>query len=110
MGDAIEAIIAFIEAVLGLVVVPRTGFTGETQLQHGHLLRPKVAEIMPAFTEALFRLMAVVPTRYVQESIPCLVELVRDAFPQEFPTLLEAAFNHISLSAASMDERRRFGQ
>merc|ERR1712203_441204 len=90
--DAIEAIIAFIEAVLGLVACPMRmgGYTDETQLQHGKLLRPKVQEVTPSFVEALFRLMAGVPTRYVQESIPLLVELVRDCFQQEFPMWLQS--------------------
>lgn len=107
--DAIEAVIAFIEAVLQMVAPPRP-YADETQLQHGKLLRPKVLEIMPVFLEALFKLMAHVPTRYVQESIPCLVELVRDAFPQEFMHWLEVSFQHLPPSVASIEERRKFGQ
>lgn len=107
--DAIEAVIAFIEAVFQMVSPPR-GYEDETKLQHGKILRQKVLEVAPGFVEALFKLMAQVPTRYVQESIPCLVELSRDAFPQEFMSWLEVSFQHLPPSVASIDERRKFGQ
>lgn len=107
--DAIEAIIAFIEAVLGLIAESNRGFAVEESNQ-GQLLKPMVLQIGAPFVEALFRLIASVPTRYVQEILPCVLEGIRDAFPQEFPGWLEVAFQHLPASVASAVERQKFGE
>merc|ERR1719383_1034611 len=91
--DAIEAIIAFIEAVLGLIAESNRGFAVEESNQ-GQLLKPMVLQIGAPFVEALFRLIASVPTRYVQE----------------FPGWLEVAFQHLPASVASAVERQKFGE
>eukprot|EP00408_Alexandrium_pacificum_P059873 CAMPEP_0171173964 /NCGR_PEP_ID=MMETSP0790-20130122/10488_1 /TAXON_ID=2925 /ORGANISM="Alexandrium catenella, Strain OF101" /LENGTH=936 /DNA_ID=CAMNT_0011638833 /DNA_START=59 /DNA_END=2866 /DNA_ORIENTATION=- len=107
--DTIEAVIAFVEAVLGLVAEvqrPRE----ERRARYGALLRPQVLQVGAGFTEAIFRLVAAVPTRYVQESIHCLLEGLRAAFPQEFPGWLEAAFQQLPPSAASRAEQQKLGE
>merc|ERR1719424_2199282 len=78
--------------------------------QMGQALRPHVLQVMPAFMEALFKLIAGVPTRYVQEVIPCVLEGIRSAFPMEFPPWLEAAFQHLPPSVASKAERQKIGE
>merc|ERR1719253_2413937 len=60
--------------------------------------------------EALFKLIAGVPTRYVQEIIPCVLEGIRLAFPSEFPSWLENAFQHLPPSVASAAERKKLGE
>lgn len=108
--DAVEAIIAFIEAVLNLVVsANNSGGYSDVTLQHGRLLEPKVRAVVPSFVQALFALMAQVPTAYMQDSIPCLVELVRDAFRADYASMLEPAFTQLPASVASQDERRKLG-
>mmetsp|Transcript_88253 Transcript_88253/g.263153 ORF Transcript_88253/g.263153 Transcript_88253/m.263153 type:complete len:960 (-) Transcript_88253:318-3197(-) len=110
--DTIEAIIAFVEAVLGLIAEAAKSqrFVDERRLRYGALLRPHVLQVGPGFVEALFRLVAGVPTRYVQESIHCLLEGVRGAFPQEFPAWLEAAFEQLPPSVASKAEQQKLGE
>jgi len=112
--DAIEAIVAFIEAVLGRIaetVKPMGRFHDERKAQHGSMLRPHVLQVGPSFVEAMFKLIAGVPTRYVQEeSIPCILESVRSAFPQEFPIWLEAALPQLPPSAASKIEQQKLGE
>mmetsp|Transcript_55633 Transcript_55633/g.156624 ORF Transcript_55633/g.156624 Transcript_55633/m.156624 type:complete len:979 (+) Transcript_55633:47-2983(+) len=108
--DAIEAIIAFIEAVLGLCaesLKPVGRYTESRRAQHGQLLRPHVQLVCPGFVEAIFKLIAGVPTRYVQETIPCVLEAVRNAFPQEYPLWLDAAFQHLPPSVASKAEQQK---
>lgn len=109
--DAIEAVIAFIEAVLGLVGSANAGFGDSPQhVQRGQILRPQLAQVAPGLLAAIFKLIVGVPTRYVREAIPCLVEGIRDAFPQEFPGWLEASFQQLPPAAVSNDERPKFGQ
>merc|ERR1712232_136437 len=91
--DAIEAIIAFIESVLGLVAESNKHshrIADENKLKQGRMLRPHVVQVCPGFVEAMFRLIAGVPTRYVQEALPCILDAIKSAFPQEFPSWLEA--------------------
>lgn len=113
--DAIEAIIAFIEAVLCLVadaVKATQGgrYADPRRAQYGQQLRPHVVTVMPGFMEAIFRLIAGVPTRYVQEVIPCVLEGTRSAFPLEFPAWLEAAFQHLPAPVASKAEQQKLGE
>jgi len=111
--DAIEAIIAFIEAVLALIAESaRVGrrMIDERKAQQGQLLRPQVLQVGPAFVEALFRLIAAVPTRYVQESIPSILDGMRGAFPQEFPGWLENAMLKLPPSVCSKVEMQKFGE
>mmetsp|Transcript_71293 Transcript_71293/g.127063 ORF Transcript_71293/g.127063 Transcript_71293/m.127063 type:complete len:954 (-) Transcript_71293:100-2961(-) len=107
--DAIEAIIAFIEAVLNLIGEAVRG-GGYRRAQYGQQLRPHVFQVAPGFMEALLRLIAGVPTRYVQDTIPSVLEGVRGAFPEEFPTWLEASFQHLPPSVASTAEKQKYGQ
>lgn len=107
--DAIEAIIAFIEAVLGLIGEAVRN-PGHRRAQYGAQLRPHVYAVAPGFMEALLRLIAGVPTRYVQDTIPSVLEGVRGAFPEEFPTWLEASFQHLPPSVASTAEKQKYGQ
>mmetsp|Transcript_100858 Transcript_100858/g.325559 ORF Transcript_100858/g.325559 Transcript_100858/m.325559 type:complete len:957 (-) Transcript_100858:114-2984(-) len=111
--DAIEAIIAFMEAVLGLIAEgakPMQRFADERKVQHGAKLRPHVLQVGPGFVQAIFKLIAGVPTRYVQETIPCVLECVRNAFPQEFPGWLEAALVQLPPSVASKAEQQKLGE
>lgn len=112
--DAIEAIIAFIEAVLGhiaeAVKATQGAYSDSQKAQYGQILRNPVMQVMPSFLEAVFKLIAGVPTRYVQEVIPSVLEVIRAAFPAEFAPWLEAAFQHIPLSAASKAEQLKIGE
>lgn len=112
--DAIEAIIAFIEAVLACIAeavkAENQRYCEQRKAQQGAHLRPLVVQVMPGLMEALFRLIAGVPTRYVQEVIPCVLEGIRGAFPNEFPPWLEAAFQHLPASVASKAERQKMGE
>lgn len=96
--DAVEAIIAFIEAVLTLVA------------DRSHRMRPRVLEVCPGFVQALFKLVAQVPTRLVQEAIPSILQNIQNAFPDEFPVWLEAGFQHLPQSVASTAERQKLGE
>jgi transportin-3 len=115
--DAIEAIISFIESVLGLIAeTAKAGnnmnnrYTDARKVQYGTQLRPHVIQVMPGFTEAVFRLIAGVPTRYVQEVVPSVLKGIKDAFPMEFPGWLENAFQHLPPSVASQAERQKLGE
>lgn len=114
--DAIEAIIAFLEAVLERIAeATRAANNNQTyidarRVQHGQQLHPHVLQVSPGLMEAIFRLMAGVPISYLQEIIPAVLEGMRAAFPNEFPVWLEAAFQHLPPSVASQAERQIFGE
>jgi len=116
--DAIEAIIAFIEAVLAMIAEAVKAsenqggqrYIDAKKAQYGQQLGPHVVQVMPGFVEALFKLIAGVPTRYVQEIIPCVLEGIHAAFPQNFPGWLESAFQHLPPSVASTAERQKLGE
>eukprot|EP00928_Gymnodinium_smaydae_P009867 TRINITY_DN13693_c0_g1_i1.p1 TRINITY_DN13693_c0_g1~~TRINITY_DN13693_c0_g1_i1.p1 ORF type:complete len:950 (+),score=239.04 TRINITY_DN13693_c0_g1_i1:119-2968(+) len=111
--DAIEAVIAFIEAVLHLIATAAKAdqrFVDERRARHGQLLRPHALQVCPGFVEAIFRLIAGVPTRYVQESIPAILDCLRGAFPQEFPSWLQAGLLSLPPSVASQAERQKIGE
>ena len=73
-------------------------------------MRSHVLQVCPGFVESVFKLIAGVPTKYVQEALPEIILRVRDAFPQEFPSWLEAALQVLPPSAASAAERQKLGQ
>jgi len=111
--DAIEAIVAFIEAVLENVAEACGAKHGrypveEAKLRYGQVLRTHVAPVMPGFVEAVVRLIANVPTKTVQEMLPSVLEHIRDAFPQEFPMYLQSAFQVLPPSVASPAEQQKF--
>ncbi|CAK0811589.1 unnamed protein product [Prorocentrum cordatum] len=110
-GCGYEAIIAFVEAVLNLVAeTVRPGQRHDARkVQHGQMLRPHALQVCPGFVEAIFRLIAGVPTRYVQETLPCVLESVGRAFPQEFPSWLEAGMQALPPSVASKAEQQTIG-
>jgi len=110
--DAIEAVIAFVEAVLGLIADASKSGRGydERRVALGQRLRPHALQVCPGFIESIFRLINGVPTRYVQESLPCVIDVVRAAFPQEFPGWLEAAVGQLPPSVASPAERQKLGE
>jgi transportin-3 len=112
--DAIEAVIAFIESVLGHIAECNKPMMNrrqdERKAQLGHLLRPHTLQVAPGLIEAIFKLIAIVPTRYVQESIPSILEGVRLAFPQEFLSWLEVALQHLPPSVASKVEQQKLGE
>mmetsp|Transcript_5331 Transcript_5331/g.12828 ORF Transcript_5331/g.12828 Transcript_5331/m.12828 type:complete len:967 (-) Transcript_5331:50-2950(-) len=110
--DAIEAIVAFIEAVLEIVAEACGTKQGRfpmdhPKMQHGQLLRTHVAPVMPGFVEAVMRLIANVPTKTVQEMLPSVLEHIRDAFPQEFAMYLQNAFKVLPPSVASPSEQQK---
>lgn len=105
--DAIEAIIAFMEAVLAKV---GHRFADEKKVKLGQLLRPFAVQVCPGLVEAIFKLIAGVPTKYVQDSLPSVLEAVRQAFPQEFPSWLEAGVHVLPPSACSQAERMKLGE
>lgn len=111
--DAIEAIIAFIEASLALIAEscnPSHAYGDDKKAKLGMLLRPHVLQVCPGLVEAIFRLIAGVPTRYVQEALPCVLESIKTAFPQEYPSWLEVGLSALPPSAASQAERRKLGE
>eukprot|EP00929_Paragymnodinium_shiwhaense_P119500 TRINITY_DN91410_c0_g1_i1.p1 TRINITY_DN91410_c0_g1~~TRINITY_DN91410_c0_g1_i1.p1 ORF type:complete len:963 (+),score=250.38 TRINITY_DN91410_c0_g1_i1:149-3037(+) len=111
--EALEAIIALMEIILAACLADSAGpmtFRDESAAVRAQALRPTVVQVCPAFTDALFRLMAGVPTKYAQMSIPSLIHHLRRAFPQEFPAWLEAAFRHLPPSAVSQAERQHLGE
>merc|ERR1712228_790139 len=99
--DAIEALIAFVESVLHLVKESNNSALRHDQKVHGQLLRPHALQVCPGFVEAIFKLIAGVPTRYVQETLPSVLKCVAQAFPQEFPAWLEAGLCVLPQSVAS---------
>lgn len=110
--DAIEAIIAFMEAVLGLVAKASQGgrFCEENKMRVGQAFHPLVLQVCPALVEAIFKLIAGVPTRYVQEVLPCVLDAIRNAYPQEFLSWLEQGLTSLPPSVASQAERRNLGE
>jgi len=110
--EAVEAIIAFIEAVLYLIADSSRGHRqmDEKACSHGAQLRPHVLQVCPGLVESIFKLIAGVPTRYVQEAIPSVLHCLRNAYPQEFPTWLEAGFHVLPPSAASPAERMKLAE
>lgn len=109
----IEAIIAFIEAVF-TAIAPSTRNAHRHSDDHrmiiGQKLRPHALTVGPGLVEAIVRLMAQVPTRYVTEAIADILESIQLAFPQEFPAWLEASMQHLPLSVASKAEQQKFGE
>lgn len=106
--DTMEAVIAMIESTLSLVA--ETGRRYEDRkAQLGAALRPMVLQVCPAFVEALFRLIAGVPTTYVQDSIPSIIDSIRRAFPQEFGPWLENAVRVLPPSVCSKADLAIFG-
>jgi len=111
--DAIEAVIAFMEAVLALVAEgskPARGFSDEKRVRYGQLLRPHCLQVGPGLVLAIFKLMAGVPTRYVQDILPSVIEVIRAAFPQEFPLWLEAGLRQLPPQVASPAEQQKLGE
>jgi len=111
--DAIEAVIAFIEAVFHLIAEcnkPMQRFADERKVKYGTQLRPHALQVGAGFLEAIFKLVAGVPTEYVRDSLPAVLEAVRAAFPQEFPAWLEAAFQQLPPSVASKMEQQKLGE
>lgn len=111
--DAIEAIIAFIEACFKLVAIGRKSercFGDDKEARLAQLLRPQVLQVCPGLVEAIFRLIAGVPTKYVQEALPCVFGVIKEAFPDEFPAWLEAGLMVLPPSAASQAERHKLGE
>merc|ERR1712157_54686 len=109
--DAIEAFVAFIEGVLSLIADSNKGYySDEKAANYGRQLRNHVLQIGPGFTEALFRLIAQVPIKYMREAIPSILDLLRHAFIQEFPAWLQAALVVLPPSAASQAEKGQIGQ
>jgi len=107
--DAIEAIIAFIEAVLNSIAEAQRGSSRKERVRIGQLLQPHILQVGPEFVEAIFKLIASVPTRVTQESLPSVLEHVRSAFPQEYPRWLEAGLQHLPPSVASDAEKMQIG-
>jgi len=111
--EAIEAVIAFIESVFshiaeGIKVGRRT--MDEQKAGIGQHLRPHALQVAPGFVEAVFKLIAVVPTKYVQECIPSMLDGIRTAFPQEFTNWLEVGLGHLPPAVGSKAELQKFGE
>merc|ERR1719330_1262036 len=80
--DAIEAVIAFMEQVFGLVAESNQPmFAEERRVQQGQLLRPHALQVGPGLVVAIFKLIIGVPTRYVQDMLPSVLDVIRSAFP-----------------------------
>lgn len=106
--DAMEAIIAFIEAVFNLVAEANRNRQCE-KTRFGQILRPHVLAIAPDLLKAIFQLIAQVPTRSQQETIPCVIECVRDAFGKElFAQWTEAGLVMLPPAVGSNHERMKF--
>eukprot|EP00434_Breviolum_minutum_P045358 symbB.v1.2.040645.t1/scaffold7404.1/size11455/1 len=111
--EAVEAIIAFIESVLSHIAeTSKLGhrYCDESKAKIGQMLQPHALQVAPSFVQAIFRLIAGVPTKYVQESIPSILDHVRGAFMQEFPQWLEAGLAHLPPSVGSKAELQKFGE
>ncbi|CAL1144993.1 unnamed protein product [Cladocopium goreaui] len=111
--EAVEAIIAFIESVLSHI--SEAGKLGnryfdESKANIGRMLQPHALQVAPSFVQAIFRLIAGVPTKYVQESIPSILDHIRLAFAQEFPQWLEAGLAGLPPSVGSKAELQKFGE
>eukprot|EP00439_Symbiodinium_sp_Y106_P076447 s127_g15.t1 len=111
--EAVEAVIAFIESVFSHIAeTKKVGrrFVDEQKASIGQMLQPHALQVAPGFVEAVFKLIAVVPTKYVQDCIPSILEGVRSAFPQEFANWLEAGLGHLPPSVGSKAELQKFGE
>eukprot|EP00913_Durusdinium_trenchii_P014011 g13156.t1 len=111
--EAVEAIIAFIESVLshiGETFKLGRRYADESKAKIGQLLQPHALQVAPGFVQAIFRLIAGVPTKYVQDSIPSILDHLRSAFSQEFPAWLEAALTQLPPSVGSKAELQKFGE
>jgi len=111
--EAVEAVIAFIESVFSHIAeTKKVGrrFVDEQKASIGQMLQPHALQVAPCFVEAVFKLIAVVPTKYVQDCIPSILEGVRSAFPQEFANWLEAGLGHLPPSVGSKAELQKFGE
>ncbi|CAJ1383125.1 unnamed protein product [Effrenium voratum] len=111
--EAVEAVIAFIESVLSHIAEgSKLGrrHADENKANIGQLLRPHALQVTPGFVEALFTLIAGVPTKYVQETIHSILDHVRSAFPQEFATWLQAGLALLPPSVGSKVELTKFGE
>eukprot|EP00932_Pfiesteria_piscicida_P002365 SRR837773.12301.p1 GENE.SRR837773.12301~~SRR837773.12301.p1 ORF type:complete len:512 (-),score=211.84 SRR837773.12301:4-1350(-) len=111
--DAIEAVVAFVEAVHSLIaesVKASQRFSDEKRLRQGQMLRPHALVVGPGLVLAIFRLIAQVPTRYVQELLPHVLEGLRAAFPQEFSAWLLEGLRQLPPSVASPAEQMKLGQ
>lgn len=108
--DAIEATIALIESVMTNIAETNKPNPHMQKARHGALLRPHGLQVSPGLVEAIFRLIVGVPTRYVQETLPCVLDQIRCAFPQEFPGWLEIGMQHLPASVASIAEKQKLGQ
>ncbi|CAE7731438.1 Tnpo3 [Symbiodinium sp. CCMP2592] len=111
--EAVEAVIAFIESVFSHIAeTKKVGrrFVDEQKASIGQMLQPHAMQVAPGFVEAVFKLIAVVPTKYVQDCIPSILEGVRSAFPQEFANWLEAGLGHLPPSVGSKAELQKFGE
>merc|ERR1719221_1821649 len=85
-------------------------FSDERKVRHGQQLRPHALQVGPGLVVAIFKLIVGVPTRYVQETLPCVLDGIRSAFPQEFPGWLEAALQQLPPSVASRAEQQKLGE
>ncbi|CAE7247094.1 Tnpo3, partial [Symbiodinium natans] len=111
--EAVEAVIAFIESVFSHIAeTKKVGrrYMDEHKASIGQMLQPHALQVAPVFVEAVFKLIAGVPTNYVQDSIPSILENIRSAFPQEFATWLEAGLGHLPPSVGSKVELQKFGE
>lgn len=111
--DAIEAVIAFIEAVFSGVAEAAKGaqrFSDEKKLRMGQLLRPHALSVGPGLVLAIFRLISQVPTRYVQEVLPAVLDTLRAAFPQEFPVWIGEGLRQLPPCVASPAEQNKLGE
>eukprot|EP00927_Polykrikos_kofoidii_P033794 TRINITY_DN28635_c0_g1_i1.p1 TRINITY_DN28635_c0_g1~~TRINITY_DN28635_c0_g1_i1.p1 ORF type:complete len:979 (+),score=168.99 TRINITY_DN28635_c0_g1_i1:417-2939(+) len=111
--DAIEAVIGFVLAVLGLVAEGNKAgqrYADEKKVRHGQALRGHALQVCPGFVEAIFALIAAVPTRYVRDALPCVLEAVGRAFPPEFGAWVEAGLQRLPPSAASAQEKLKLGE
>jgi len=111
--DAIEAVVAFVEAVLSLIAESHKAnlrFADERKVRHGQLLRPHALQVGPGLVVSIFKLIAGVPTRYVQDTLPAVIDCIRSAFPQEFPSWLEAGLKQLPPSVASPAEQMKLGE
>merc|ERR1712046_242489 len=75
--EAIEAVVAFIEVVYSIVAQSCTGHVegiADERVQAGVTLTMQVVQLSPNLVQALFKLIARVPTRFVLGMIPGVLE------------------------------------
>jgi len=110
--DSIEAVVAFIESIYGIVAECANGGQAGAdpqKMQQAQLLHQHVVKVSPELVQAIFQLMAGLPTRYVQDMIPSVLESIRNAFGREqFRAWVEASFHKLPPSVASNSERINF--